>query len=358
VVSKAHHFIPVGHLARFSLGNAVPRECDLQIFDKRANGYRTGKTGKVAFETNLYAYRSPSGERAGVESFELRTFDDLGRWVRDAATKDAFVESDKAGIEERGLRAIADLSTWSTGDYHLDEDQRVDALAYVGLLLAQHPSMMARRAEAVSARFWAKASDRIAPTDGARRLFAGMDHGISVLAMILDALCTARELNYLAWKVVHWRNSPRLILGDSAVVAMFPGNPLGTGDTWTPGATFALPIDPGCVLFIGEFAPGLCVVEDRSGPDAASEIMVMNITSWARARAEVYGAERVDLIATQERLEPISPTGAFPNQLPVRTSVLPDFAFDDQGDLRIVHPPDALDDDLAERYRARFVDPP
>lgn len=353
-VSKAHHFIPVGHLARFAPGSTPSRERELHLFDKRTNAYRTGKTGKVAFENDLYAFRAPPTGSAGVDVLGIRTFDDIVRWVSYAATKDAFVESDKAGIEERGVRALADLSTWSVGEYRLDDDQRVDVLVYVGLLLAQHPAMMSRRAEVVAARFWVKAADRLAQSDDARRLFADLDRGFSVLAMILDALITAGELNFLAWKVVRWSNGPRIILGDTAVVATFPGNLLGTGDVWTPGARFALPIDPSCVLFIGEFAPGLCVVEDRSGTGAASEIMALNVTSWARAHAEVYAADRVDLTATQRQLGPLHPAHAYPDQLAVRQSVLPDFAFDGQGELRILHPPDPIGDDLVARYRARF----
>lgn len=345
---KAHHYIPASHLARFGSGAGPVRARAIQVFDKRAGTYRSGSAGKLAFENDLYTFRQPPLPD-GLEGLEA-----VLQAVRDAANKDAFLEHDKAAMEERGLRALVAMEAWTAGERTLDDSVRVPVLAYVALLLAQHPSMMMRRAREIEARFWKGASGRLKRSRTARRLVAEMVRGFSVLAMIPDQLLTALELNYLGWKVVRWPTGPRLILGDSAVVATYPGNAFGVGDVWTPGARFYVPLSPGSALFLGDYAPGVCFVEERTGPPSRTEVTSLNVVSWVRARSEVYAMSQEDLTLTSQALGPFDPKSSMADQLLVRQAVLPGFRANGPS-VDMLPPLDPMADDTAGRFRARMA---
>jgi hypothetical protein len=353
--AQAHHFIPAAHLARFSASppNVEPRNRVLHLYDKRSGGFRQGKVGKVGFENDLYTFRIP--DLKGVEP-EL---EQLAKAVFDPANKDAELETAKIDIETNGLAAIQAIDGWGVGQREVSEDERAPLLAYFGLLLAQHPTMMSARATALRNRFWEAASFRSSPPTPIRTVFDEAMRGAGAFAVVFDGFATALELNYLAWKVIRWRDGPRLILGDVGVAAWYPGGLWGVGDPWTPDATFVLPISPTSVVVLGGFAPGLCVVEDRSGVDAEEEICVMNVGSWARSRAEVYAADRGDLERTISLLGPIDPRADHSAQLRVRTSVLPGFEVDAKGDLKINQPSEPDGDQVQERFESRFksIDP-
>ena len=347
--AKAHHFIPVGHLARFSSTAAAirPRDRSLHLYDKRSGSYRTAKVGKVAFENDLYTFRLP--DMTGVEPDPAQ----LVRAVFDPANKDAEIESAKIEIEERGLAAIKEIDSWPTGLRDVSEDDRAPLLAYVGLLLAQHPTMMNARIAAVRERFWKQVEPRFGRPSLLREMLEEMDKGMAAFAVIFDGLATALELNYLAWKVVRWAK-PRLLLGDVGVAAWYPGEAtIGAGDIWTPEAKFLLPISPTSMVILGGFAPGVCVVEERDVAGSESEVDAMNIISWARSRAEVYAADRSELERTIALLGPLDPRADYSGQLSVRASVLPDYHFDAHGELHVIEPPAPDSEEVLQRWEGR-----
>lgn len=348
--AKAHHFIPVGHLTRFSTSADTirPRDRTLHLYDKRSGSFRTAKVGKVAFENDLYTFRI--ADMTGVEPDPAQ----LIAAVFDPSNKDVEIESAKIEIEERGLAAINEIDSWPTGFREVSEDDRAPLLAYVGLLLAQHPTMMNARSAAVRERFWKQVEPRFGRPTLLGEMLEEMDKGTAAFAVISDGLATALELNYLAWKVVRWAK-PSLLLGDVGVAAWYPGKAtIGVGDIWTPDAKFLLPFSPTSLLILGGFASGVCVVEERDGDGSESEVDAMNIISWARSRAEVYAADRRDLERTIALLGPLDPNADHSTQLHVRGSVLPEYAFDDSGELYAIEPPAPDSEDVRRRWEARF----
>lgn len=195
---KAHHFIPVGHLARFGEPRRTQRDAKLWVRDKVTDRVRLAKAGRVATQNDLYTYRVPL--------FPLRIdgLDALAAAIGDAANRDWWVETDKAEIEHRGVQALAALERLPAGTHRLTEFERVDVVAYVALLLTQHPTMMRRRAAAATERFWTAAQRFVSPDSPIRSLFTGLGQGDSVLGLIPDQLSLALELNYLSWSVVRW----------------------------------------------------------------------------------------------------------------------------------------------------------
>lgn len=344
---KAHHFVPVAHLARFSgdPDSIPPRDRRLNVFDKRSGSYRTSRAGKAAFENDLYTTRLP--DLSALEPDPVQ----LVRAVLDPANKDSELESDKAEIEERGIAAIREIESWPSGPRGLTEDERVPFLSYVGLLLAQHPTMMEARQALISGRFWAVAERRVTRDPILERIVAEMDHGAGALAVVFDGLALALELNYLAWKVVRWTN-PRLILGDVVAAAWYPGAPLGVGHPWQPDSKLAIPISPTSAVILGGVGPGICRVEERG--ESISEVDALNVISWARSRSEVYAMTREDLERVASQLGPLDPTASYSRQLAVRESVLPEFAVDVRGDLRISQPDPPDPDATRRRFEARF----
>lgn len=349
--AKAHHFIPVGHLTRFSSTPSTirPRDRILHMYDKRSGSYRTAKVGKVAFENDLYTFRIP--DMTGVQPDPAQ----LHGAVFDPANKDVEVENAKVEIEERGLAAIRDIASWPAGFREVSEDDRAPLLAYVGLLLAQHPTMMNARVAAIRERFWNQVEPRFGRPELLRAMLDEMDKGTAALAVVSDGLATSLELNYLAWKVVRWAKGPRLLLGDVGVAAWYPGETtIGAGEVWASDAKFLLPISPTSVLVLGGFAPGACVIEERDGPGSEAEVDAMNIISWARSRAEVYATDQRDLERTIALLGPLDPKGDYSSQLDVRASVLPDYGFDKRGALRIVQPSEPDQDEVRQRWETRY----
>ena len=347
---KAHHYIPATHLARFSVDPAsVPaRSRTLAVYSKRIAGFRRAKAEKLAFENDLYTFRIP--DMAGVQP----DADQLLRAVFDPANKDAELEAAKADIEVAGLEAMREVEKWEVGPRVLTEDERQPLLSYAGLLLAQHPTMMAARNAALATAFWSAVGDRVVRDRILETLTDEMNRGSAALAVVFDGLATALELNYLAWKVVRWPDGPRIILGDTGVAAWFPGQVLGVGHPWSPGAKFILPISPSSVVVFGEVIPGAVLVEDRANDPA--EIGAQNVISWARARSEVYGSEFDDLEAVMPTLGPLDPRSDHSTQLVVRRSVLPTFTLDRRGDLRIVQPKFPHADETRRRFESRFPD--
>lgn len=348
---KGHHFIPVPHLARFSLDAASmpPRSRRLWVFDKRSAQTRRSKTARVALENDLYTVRLPLLAAEGPPG----DISELIERVLDPGNKDAGLESDKIEIEERGIAAISQMETWEPGIREVSEDERAPVLAYIGLLLAQHPSMMRARTERVSERFWARVGSTVERHPILERLTRSFDEGSAAFGVVFDGLATALELNYLAWKIIEWRDGPRLILGDTAVVASGGEPRLGRVDPWARGVRFVLPLSPQRALVLSDHAPGVCVIEDRSGPKSASEVLMFNIMSWARARAEVYAGSEAELIETMSALGRLDPTSDNSMQLAVRDEVLPDFAMSSDG-LTITPPRNPDAGEVARRYAQRF----
>jgi len=348
--AQAQHFIPVGHLARFSVDPLVVplRRRVLHLYDKRSGSFRRAKAEKVAFENDLYTTRTP--DVGGIQPVP----DQLVRAVLDPANKDSDIEGWKADIEESGLAAMRAIESWEVGPRELTEEERAPLLAYVGLLLAQHPTMMSARRDAISARFWAATRRNPSASPALRTVWEEMARGMGIMAMLPDAFAAAFELNYLAWKVIRWSGPSGLILGDVGVAAWYPGEPLDVGDLWTADAKFLLPINPSTLVVISGFAPGVCMVEERSGTDAEREIGVMNFASWARSRSEVYAARRGDLDRALVSLGPLDPRTDHSTQLHVRASVLPDFNVDADGDVKIIQRNESAGDDVQKRFEARL----
>lgn len=146
---KAHHFIPVGHLARFSETptSVPPRRRSLTVYDKRSGRFRRAACGKTAVENDLYTFRVP--DLSGVPPDPRRFM----KAIFDAANKDPEIEIAKADVEAMGIEAMTTIDAWSTGLRTLAEEERAPLLAYAGLLVAQHPTMMRARSEAVCRQF-------------------------------------------------------------------------------------------------------------------------------------------------------------------------------------------------------------
>jgi hypothetical protein len=347
---KAHHYIPAAHLARFSTDpSSVPaRSRTVAVYSKRTAGFRRARAEKVAFENDLYTFRIPDVE--GVEPDPDR----LIRAVFDPANKDAEVEAAKADIEEGGLEAMREIDTWEIGHRVLTEDERQPLLSYAGLLLAQHPTMMAARNEALATAFWSVVGNRVARHPVLKALTDEMNRGVGAMAVIFDGLATALELNYLAWNVIRWPEGPNVILGDTGVAAWFPGQTFGAADPWSPGAKFMLPISPSTVVIFGEVHPGTVLVEEKRNDQHV--VGFHNVISWARARSEVYGSDISDLEAVLANLGPLDPQSDHSAQMGVRHSVLPTFQLDDRGDLRILEPEPPHGDETRHRFEDRFPD--
>lgn len=232
--AKAQHFIPVTHLARFSASPiTVPiRDRVVHLYDKRSASFRRAKVAKVAFENGLYTTRNP--HILGLEPEPGQ----LIRAVFDPSNKDAEIERLKAEIEDSGVTAMRAIDAWDVGLREVSEEDRRPPLAYVGLLLAQHPAMMSARAGAIGGRFWTAAAQRGTPPPAVQTVWDEMARCMSVIEVVSDGFAAAFELNYLAWKVIRWPERPDLILGDVGVSACYALEPLGIGDLWAEDAKF------------------------------------------------------------------------------------------------------------------------
>lgn len=348
---KAHHFVPVAHLARFSSSpDSMPfRDRMLHVYDKRSGLFRSAKARNVAYQNDLYTIRTPDLADLQPDLQQLLST------VFDPGNKDAEVEAAKIDMEARGLAAMQELERWEVGPRKVPDDQKAALVTYIGLLLAQHPTMMDARSRAIRQKFRAATAPRFKSPAPLRAIFDEFSSGAGVLALGMDAFASAFELDYLGWTVIRWPNGPHLILGDVGVAVRYPLDPLGLGHPWSEGAMFLLPVGPTTLLIIGGLAPGTCVVESRVGGDTASEIAAINSVSWARARSEVYGAQREDLERTLAVLGPEDRSVGHSMQVEVRTSVLPDFIVEADGQLEIVQPPDPSPEETATRFAARFL---
>lgn len=349
--AKAHHFVPVAHLARFSASpESVPvRDRVVHVYDKRAGRFRRAKVRNVAYENDLYTIRTPDLSDIEPEIAQL-----IGA-VFDPAHKDAEIEELKIGMEANGLAAMREIEAWEIGPRRAPDDLKAALVSYVGLLLAQHPTMMAARASVIRQKFWVSAGPRFGATPPSlRAVFDEFSSGVGVLAVVMDAFAAALELNYLAWKIIRWPDEPHLVLGDVGVAAWYPPYRLGVGGPWDADAMFLLPISPTTLLMMGGLAPGTCVVEARRGAEASAEIAAYNYVSWARARSEVYGGHFEDLERTLAMIGHLDPRADNSTQLEVRGSVLPDYIVADDGQLEIVQPPDPSAEETDTRFAARF----
>ena len=303
----------------------------------------------MAFENDLYTFRVPDMTSVKPDSTQLM------HAVFDAKNKDAEVENIKADVEERGLAALRVIEAWPSGAREVSEDDRAPLLAYVGLLIAQHPTMMNARARLIRERLWAEVEPRFGRPAPLERVLDEMSKGIGALAVVSDGFATALELNYLAWKVVRWPDSHGVILGDVGVAAWFAGDAaLGSGDVWAQGAEFFLPISPSSVLILGGVLPGVCVVESREGAGSDAEVTVVNVVSWARSRASVFATDRSYLEQTRAALGPIPPGADFSLQLGVRESVLPSFKIDRRGEFLMTQPPEPSPEEVRRRWDSWF----
>ncbi len=229
----------------------------LHVYDKRSGRLRSAKSRNVAYQNDLYTIRTP--DLAGVQPDLQR----LLRKVFDPGKKDAEVEAAKIDIEAGGLAAMLEIERWEVGPRKVPDEQKAALVTYVGLLLAQHPTMMDARASAIRQKFRAATATRFDPPPPIRAIFDEFSSGVGVLALAMDAFASAFELNYLGWKVIKWPDGPHLILGDVGVAVRYPLDPLGVGDPWTEHAMFLLPVSPTTLLIIGGLAPGTLY---RRGP--------------------------------------------------------------------------------------------
>jgi hypothetical protein len=320
----------------------------LHVYDKRSGQFRSAKARNVAYQNDLYTIRTP--DLAGVPP----DLQQLLRKVFDPSSKDAEVEQAKIDMEARGLSAMQELELWAVGPHEVPGHQKGALLAYIGLLLAQHPTMMDARASAIRQKFRAATAPRFKSPPPLRAIFDEFSSGAGVLALAMDAFASAFELNYLGWKVIRWPDVPHLILGDVGVAVRYPLDPLGVGGPWTEQAMFLLPVSRTTLLIVGGLAPGTCVVEARGGGGAGSEIAAINSVSWARSRSEVYGGELLDLERTLAIVGLREGRADHSSQVEVRGSVLPDFFVDDDGSLDIVQPPDPSPEETHTRFVVRF----
>lgn len=342
---KAHHWIPAAHLARFSEDSGPTRRRRVWVADKVSASFRPAKVSNVFIESNLYSFRTlPTTPITASTPDELRA-------VLRGAPHDPLVEIEKSAvIEADGIQALIDFEAMPAGVHEVDEERRRPLVAYVALLLAQHPAMMRRRTAAIGDRFWSAAAPAFDGDEHARAMFEPLDAGYGVLSMVNDQLMLALELNWLAIEVIRWSGGPRLVLGDTGVVATFPGRSMGTGHPAMPGAQFAVPLSPHAALLLGHVRPGLCVVSDRSARDAERDVAALNRASWVRAAREVVGCSRDDIQAVISSIPPPARTVSRPDQLEVRDAALPSFAVDEHGDLHVEPPMSALDYDATPTF--------
>lgn len=345
---KAHHWIPAGHLARFSADDGPPRRRRVWVGRKADGDLRRSRADRVFVETNLYSVQIAPAQ------IDASTMAELADHIRRAA-RDPFIETEKAALEDAGLRAIATFEAMPPGVHIVDEDGRRDLVAYLALLLVQHPSMMRRRAVAIGERFWAAAAASFGGDEEARRLFEPFDRGYSVLSMIPDQLMLALELNWLAVEVIRYAGGPRLVLGDTAVVATFPGRPMSVGHAGLPGAQFALPIGPHALIRLGHVRPGLCLVQDRTVDQAEREVRTMSAMSWSRAAREVVGSTAEDLELARASVPDALRASCWPDQLDVRQFALPTFGVDASG-LHVDEPASAMEYDPAPLFDDQLED--
>lgn len=347
---KAHHYIPAAHLAAFSQDAGPIRHRKVWVADKRTGSVRLARIDKVAFENDLYTIRTP--ELQGGES----TYEDLLAAVFDPANKAADVESHKARLEDRGIRALRELATWPVGSRILTEEEREPVLSYTGLLLAQHPTVMAARAAEVERRLSGWATSVGLASTHAQEMNAEFARSESVFAMISETFAVAYELNYLGWKIVRWPAEQRLVVGDNAATIFIPTDPLGIGDVWTEGARCAVVVSSSVVVFMmRDLPPGACFVEERVGGDARREMDAVNWVSWARARRELCGPSRevLEELLANPAAEHLRGYDAS-QQLAIRTSMLIDVISDEKGLPTIKRPNVSGPENAAREWALRF----
>lgn len=326
---RRHHFIPVRHLARFSadIGRS-PRDRRVAVFDKR-RGLRGGlaKAGAIAVETDLY------GIRAFDVPDSVETFRQIFDAVFDPAARDPGFEIDeKAQLENDGVDAIQRLLDGRPSGIHiLTEDERAPLIAYLGLLLVQHPTLVRERAAAVAAQFRSVLPPRIFEDPHAQRVFDEGARGAAVLATAQDSLATGLELNRLSWRLLRRATPPFFVLGDSAVAGLYPDDPYGARRVDDPTAKFVVPLDPQQVLLLEPGPHGVGLVMDLVGEEGAWIVMGLNRVAWIRAAREVYARERSDLRAVVSALAS-DDMHDHSRQLPVRDSVLPRLLLEYDGD--------------------------
>lgn len=348
---KAHHYVPVWHLTRFSADpkTVAVRERRVANYNKRSGRYERRRCGAVAKENDLYTTRGI--DLAGVPP----EYDAILAAVLDARNKDSWLESDKVEIEDRGRIAFDEIESWPAGRRQLTEEQRVNLLTYVGLLLAQHPTMMRARADLAKQRFWEAAEPVVGHPPRLEALVSELIRGSAVMGILADGFEIGLELNYLAWTVVRYQDTNSLVLGDTGVAAWYKDTLFGIGDPWTPDAMFIVPVSPSSVVILGGFDVGACEVEDRSGREFDAQIQALNAFAWGRARTDVFAASEEDLRRAAATLGPIDPNADHSRQLAVRGTGLPRYRFDEEGEFHVVEPPEVLAADTHPRLVARFA---
>lgn len=347
---KAHHYIPAAHLAAFSPDAGPIRDRKIWVVNKRTGSFRRARIEKVAFENDLYTIRTPA--LRGDES----TYEQLMAAVFDPANKDGDIETLKAEIEERGIRALRAIAEWRPGSRVVSEEEREPVLSYAGLLFAQHPTMMAARAAVVHERMSAWSASAGLKSPRHLEINAEFAKSESVFALIAEAFAIAYELNFLGWKVVRWPTTPRLVVGDNATTLFIPSDPLGVGDVWANDARVGLVVSPTCALFMFQDIPaGGCMVEDRNGNEASAEIDAVNWITWSRARREVYAGSRelLEQLLGNPAAEQIR-SSDFSQQLPVRPSLVLDIRTGADGFPSITRPESPGPEDASRRWAERF----
>lgn len=310
----------MGHLARFSRDAERPvRHRRLAVFDKR-RGLRGGltKADQLAVEKDLYAIRTFDVPDS------VRTFKDIFDAVFAPSARDpGFEIAEKAELERRGIQAIeALIDQRRTGLYFTSEDERAALIAYVGLLVVQHPTAIRDRAAAVATQFRAVLPPALYEDRLAGLVFGEGARGAAVLATAEDSLATGLELNQLSLRVLRRHRPPLFVLGDNAVVAFQARDAARPVNVADPSSRFVMPLDPQQALLVEAGPAGRLLITDIDDNEGAQIVAGLNRMSWMRAAREVYAAQRPQLLAVAATLEGWE-TGDHSRQLLVRQSVLP-----------------------------------
>lgn len=118
---KAHHFIPVGHLAKFGTASRKPRDARLWVYDKQAGATRRGKAGKLATENDLYTYRVPRFPG------NVQTLQGLAEAIAGIENRDRWARRTR---QKSSSEASAALPKWNSSIRECTVSPRTSALTF------------------------------------------------------------------------------------------------------------------------------------------------------------------------------------------------------------------------------------
>ena len=301
-MAKAHHFIPVRHLARFGDRPAKPaRERRVFVYDKIVGRQRgPTKTGNVAREVGLYTTRTqdlstPPSDPADLERALFAS----------EARDEGFEIPEKADLENRGVDAVEGLlDPLEPGVHQWDESTRAPLMLYAALLAVGHPTALRARTRAMHDRMTAALPKQIFDEEWFQRTSLEYARGGAVLGTATDMHETALEFNQLSWRLVRRSEPPYFVLGDNAVAALYPETPFGPGRILDSRALLLMPLSPKAMFWLEAGPPGVGRVVDIDGPEGASIVRGLNRIVWMRAAREVYGRVEKDLLDVARSVSP------------------------------------------------------